>query len=144
MIGALRRRRARQAAARVDDCAAKAGALYDGGYNCAQAVLQASTGRSDPELLAMAEAFGGGIGASGCLCGAVTGGVMALGLKGQGTRSGEVILWEMPSRRRKRTLEHAGACVAFSPDGKTLATGSKSGGIALWDPNTGKLVKDLV
>lgn len=91
MIGALRRRRARQAAARVDDCAAKAGALYDGGYNCTQAVLQASTGRSDPELLAMAEAFGGGIGASGCLCGAVTGGVMALGLKGQGARSGELV-----------------------------------------------------
>ena len=91
MIGALRRRRARQAAARVDDCAAKAGALYDGGYNCTQSVLQASTGRSDPELLAMAEAFGGGIGASGCLCGAVTGGVMALGLKGQGARSGELV-----------------------------------------------------
>ena len=91
MIGALRRRRARQAAARVDDCAAKAGALYDGGYNCTQAVLQASTGRSDPELLAMAEAFGGGIGTSGCLCGAVTGGVMALGLRGQGARSGELV-----------------------------------------------------
>ena len=91
MIGALRRRRARQAAARVDDCAAKAGALYDGGYNCAHAVLQASTGRSDQELLAMAEAFGGGIGTSGCLCGAVTGGVMALGLKGQGARSGELV-----------------------------------------------------
>ena len=91
MIGALRRRRARQAAARVDDCAAKAGALYDGGYNCTQSVLQASTGRSDPELLAMAEAFGGGIGTSGCLCGAVTGGVMALGLWGQGARSGELV-----------------------------------------------------
>ena len=91
MIGALRRRRARQAAARVDDCAAKAGALYDGGYNCTQAVLQATTGRSDPELLAMAEAFGGGIGTSGCLCGAVPGGVMALGLKGQGARSGELV-----------------------------------------------------
>lgn len=91
MIGVLRRRRAQQTAAQVDDCAAKAGALYDGGYNCTQAVLQATTGRSDPELLAMAEAFGGGIGASGCLCGAVTGGVMALGLKGQGARSGELM-----------------------------------------------------
>ena len=91
MIGALRRRRAQQAAAQLVDCEGKAGALYDGGYNCAQAVLQAATGRSDPELLAMAEAFGGGIGASGCLCGAVTGGVMALGLKGQGERSGELV-----------------------------------------------------
>ena len=91
MIGALRRRRAQQAAAQVDDCATKAGALFDGGYNCTQAVLQAISGRNDPELLAMAKAFGGGIGASGCLCGAITGGVMALGLKGQGKRSGELV-----------------------------------------------------
>ena len=62
----------------------------------------------------------------------------------QGTRSGEVILWEMASGGRKRTLEHGCACVAFSPDGKALATGSKSGGIALWNPDTGKLLKDMV
>jgi len=91
MLGALRRRRAQQAAAMADNCAEKAGALFDGGYNCAQAVLQATTGRSDPELLAMAEAFGGGIGESGCLCGAVTGGVMALGLMGQGNGNGKLV-----------------------------------------------------
>ena len=62
----------------------------------------------------------------------------------QGTHRGEVILWEMASGRRKRTLEHGCACVAFSPDGKTLASGSKSGGIALWNSDTGKLLKDLV
>jgi C_GCAxxG_C_C family probable redox protein len=88
MLGALRRRRAQQAATKADNCAEKAGALFDGGYNCAQAVLQATTGRSDPELLAIAEAFGSGIGESGCLCGAVTGGVMALGLMGQGNGNG--------------------------------------------------------
>jgi C_GCAxxG_C_C family probable redox protein len=87
----LRRRRARKTAAGAGDSAAKAGLLFDGGYNCAQAVLQATTGRSDPELLAMAEAFGSGIGESGCLCGAVTGGVMALGLMGRGDRSGELV-----------------------------------------------------
>lgn len=91
MLGALRRRLAQQAAAMADNCAEKAGALFDGGYNCAQAVLQATTGRSDPELLAMAEAFGGGIGESGCLCGAVTGGVMALGLMGQGNGNGKLV-----------------------------------------------------
>ena len=91
MIGAFRKRRARQVAAAAVDCAAKAGALYDGGYNCAQSVLQATTGRSDPELLAMAEAFGAGIGASGCLCGAVTGGVMALSLSGQPERGGQLV-----------------------------------------------------
>ena len=91
MIAALRKRRARQAAAAAGNCAEKAGALFDGGYNCAQAVLQATTGRTDPELLQMAEAFGSGIGASGCLCGAVTGGVMALGLSGQSARGGELV-----------------------------------------------------
>jgi len=75
----------------ADESAEKAGVLFDGGYNCAQAVLQATTGRSDPELLAMAEAFGGGIGDSGCLCGAVTGGVMALGLEGRCDRSGALV-----------------------------------------------------
>lgn len=91
MLRNLRRRRARQAAAAIDNCAEKAGVLFDGGYNCAQAVLQATTGRSDSELLAMAEPFGGGIGKSGCLCGAVSGGVMALGLMGKGDRNGELV-----------------------------------------------------
>ena len=91
MFKALRRRRAQKAAASTVDCAEKAGALFDGGYNCAQAVLQATTGRDDPELLAMAEPFGGGIGKSGCLCGAVTGGVMALGLMGQGKNNAELV-----------------------------------------------------
>jgi C_GCAxxG_C_C family probable redox protein len=75
----------------MENCAEKAGLLFDGGYNCAQAVLQATTGRSDPEMLAMAKAFGGGIGESGCLCGAVTGGVMALGLLGAGERNGALV-----------------------------------------------------
>ncbi len=91
MFGRLRRRRATASAAQMGSCADKAGALFDGGYNCAQAVLQATTGRDDPELLTMAEAFGSGIGQSGCLCGAVTGGVMALGLLGQGERNGELV-----------------------------------------------------
>ncbi|TLM65931.1 MAG: C_GCAxxG_C_C family protein [Deltaproteobacteria bacterium] len=91
MIGVLRRGRAQQAATGLEDCAERAGVLYDGGYNCAQAVLQAVTGRSDPELLAMAKAFGGGIGKSGCLCGAVTGGVMALGLSGRPELGGRLV-----------------------------------------------------
>jgi C_GCAxxG_C_C family probable redox protein len=91
MIGALRRHHAQQVAARLEDCGEQAGVLYDGGYNCAQAVLQAATGRNDPELLAMAKAFGGGIGKSGCLCGAVSGGVMALGLSGKPELGGKLV-----------------------------------------------------
>jgi C_GCAxxG_C_C family probable redox protein len=72
----------------VRDCA---GRLFASGLNCAQAVLQSSAGVNDPDLMSMAKAFGGGIGNSKCLCGAISGGVMALGLKGKGGKSGELV-----------------------------------------------------
>lgn len=75
----------------LTDPGAEAGRLFDSGLNCAQAVLQATTGRSDSELLAMAKGFGAGIGGEKCLCGAVSGGVMALGLRGHPSRSGALV-----------------------------------------------------
>jgi C_GCAxxG_C_C family probable redox protein len=54
------------------------------GYNCAQSVLLAMfeywNGKNEliPKI---ATAFGGGIGRCGSVCGALTGGVMALGIK---------------------------------------------------------------
>ena len=69
------------------NAAERAGELFDRGYNCAQAVLQATTGREDPELVNLTEGFAGGIGNTGCLCGAITGGVMALGLAGKADAS---------------------------------------------------------
>ena len=69
----------------------RAGRLFDGGMNCAQAVLQATTGSDDPKMMEIARAFGGGIGGSRCLCGAVSGGVMALGLGGRRKRAGELV-----------------------------------------------------
>lgn len=72
----------------VRDCA---GRLFASGLNCAQAVLQATAGVDDPALMAIAKAFGGGIGNSKCLCGAISGGVMALGLKGKGGKSGDLV-----------------------------------------------------
>ncbi|PLX96758.1 MAG: hypothetical protein C0621_01445 [Desulfuromonas sp.] len=69
----------------------RAGRLFDAGYNCTQSVLQATSGIDDPAMMEMADAFGGGIGNSRCLCGAVTGGVMALGLRGKGKESGKLV-----------------------------------------------------
>jgi C_GCAxxG_C_C family probable redox protein len=54
------------------------------GYNCAQSVLSTmfEFWNGENELIPkIATAFGGGIGRCGSLCGALTGGVMALGIK---------------------------------------------------------------
>lgn len=69
----------------------EAGRLFASGRNCAEAVLQATAGVDDPQMLAMAKAFGGGIGGRKCLCGAISGGVMALGLRGRGKLGGRLV-----------------------------------------------------
>lgn len=84
-----------------------AGQLFDAGDNCAQAVLQATCPEVSSDLVKMASAFGSGIGESKCLCGAVSGGVMSLGLQGKGDRSGEVV---SGFRERNRTT----CCKALS------------------------------
>jgi C_GCAxxG_C_C family probable redox protein len=86
---------------------AKAGELFASGLNCAQAVLQATTGIDDPGVMGMAEPFGGGIGGSKCVCGALSGGVMALGLGGRGKQAPKLV--EAFKQRQRVTC-----CVALS------------------------------
>ncbi len=54
------------------------------GFNCAESVLQAIAeiaGLALPDAVRkIATPFGGGIGRTGCVCGGISGGVMALGL----------------------------------------------------------------
>jgi len=69
----------------------RAGQLFASGLNCAQAVLQACSGKDSPEMMAMAKGFGGGVGGSKCLCGAISGGVMALGLAGKDNRAAKLV-----------------------------------------------------
>ena len=62
----------------------KAVARFLEGYNCAQSVLLTmfEQWNGENELIPkIATAFGGGIGRCGSICGALTGGVMALGIK---------------------------------------------------------------
>lgn len=60
----------------------KAAQYHAGGYNCAQSVLAAMgeyTGLDEKTALALSAGFGGGL-RSGEVCGAISGGLMALGL----------------------------------------------------------------
>ena len=62
----------------------KAAKRFLEGYNCAQSVLLTMFEHWDGEsdlIPKIATAFGGGIGRCGSVCGALTGGVMALGIK---------------------------------------------------------------
>lgn len=55
---------------------------FNGGYNCAESVVLAFcevTGSCSGDLLPVATGFGGGIGRSGCVCGALAGANIALG-----------------------------------------------------------------
>jgi C_GCAxxG_C_C family probable redox protein len=62
----------------------KAAARFMEGFNCAQSVLATmfEYWNGENELIPkIAAAFGGGIGRCGSVCGALTGGVMALGIR---------------------------------------------------------------
>ncbi len=63
--------------------------LHGQAYNCAQAVFAAladEVGLDEETALRVAAAFGGGVGRSGLTCGAVTGAMLAIGLKHGRTR----------------------------------------------------------
>lgn len=66
------------------DVSAKALENFDSGYNCAESVLLAVSNepgcRSYECFPRIATGFGGGIARNGSLCGALAGGIMAIGL----------------------------------------------------------------
>jgi C_GCAxxG_C_C family probable redox protein len=69
---------------RGDEAYERASAYLLKGFNCAQSVLltmQELFGYPDDLVLKAATGFGGGIGNIGSLCGALSGGVMTIGLK---------------------------------------------------------------
>ena len=78
-----------------DDLAAvdRAEALFREGFSCSQAVLMAfapSGGMNDTQAALVASAFGGGMARHGWTCGALTGAMMALGLRAGYTTAQDV------------------------------------------------------
>ncbi len=57
-----------------------------------------------------------------------------------------VRLWDVATAKELRQLAHPGnvSSLAFSPDGKLLAVGDSTGSVHLWDPRTGKTVRQLL
>jgi C_GCAxxG_C_C family probable redox protein len=71
---------------------------FEEGFSCSQAVLAAFSDLFDLELdlaLKISQPFGGGIAHRGDICGAVTGAIMAIGLKHGRTRADDI-----PARER--------------------------------------------
>jgi C_GCAxxG_C_C family probable redox protein len=66
---------------------------FDQGFNCAQSVFAAFAsqfGMDESSMLKLSSLFGGGVARRGQVCGAVSGGLMALGLaRGADTPSGK-------------------------------------------------------
>ncbi|MDD2421362.1 MAG: C-GCAxxG-C-C family protein [Heliobacteriaceae bacterium] len=72
----------------------QAGDYFKNGANCAEAILltfrEASGTALPPEIMQIATGFGGGIGHAGCVCGALSGAIMVLGLyKGRTSLAGD-------------------------------------------------------
>lgn len=83
-----------QVDARIEEARKRAGGYFKEGYNCAEATLKTLNELLDlglvPGMEKMATVFGGGMGRAGCLCGALAGGNMALGLvKGRTSPAGD-------------------------------------------------------
>lgn len=68
----------------------KAGNYFKEGYNCAEAIFltfrEILAPEMDPAMIKLVTGFGSGVGESGCMCGALTGSVVALNMvKGRTT-----------------------------------------------------------
>jgi len=78
----------------------KAVQIFNDGYSCSQAVLAAYADDYGLDLdmaLKISGPFGGGIGSSGDICGALSGAAMVLGLEYRGTEAG-------PTEAKKQTM----------------------------------------
>lgn len=116
------------------DISQRAAALFDKGFNCAESVLMAvsnSLGIESDILPKIATPFGGGIGRRGSVCGAVSGGVMAIGLAygRMGVNDDKEKAYELALRFYERFEKEFGSVLCYdliecdlrTPEGKKKA-----------------------
>ena len=105
-------------------------ARFQDGYSCSQSVFSALAERWNisPEVsLRVAAGFGGGIGRSAGICGAVTGGIMSLGLaqpdiSPEANRSGKEKTYEVCRRFMREFEERNGSRVCSALMGCDIST----------------------
>ena len=100
------------------------------GYNCAQAVgsvFADDVGVPEEVILSAATGFGAGVGRTGGMCGAVSGGVITLGLLFGGTGPGEKeakdLTYDLTRRFATRFVEKNGSVSCTELLGCDLSTG---------------------
>jgi C_GCAxxG_C_C family probable redox protein len=94
---------------------AKAGNYFRQGYNCAESIFLTFRPHLAPELdeslVRLATPFGGGLGHAGCVCGALSGAIMMLGLT-KGRTSPETprdTAYDLAGEFQKRFINEFGA-----------------------------------
>jgi len=101
----------------------KAGAYFKEGYNCAEAIFltyrELLAPEMDPSMVKLMTGFGGGCGEAGCMCGALSGSIVALNmLKGRSSnRESRDEVYRLAKEFNERFAEKFGAtcCRALNP-----------------------------
>ncbi len=118
----------------------KAARYFDNGFNCSQSVLASfapALGLSEEESLRVASPFGGGMGRQQLTCGAVTGGLMALGLLyGKGLPD--------PESKKEETYRLTRSfCLAFRQQHGALSCRELLLDLDMNDPSDKRKIKEL-
>jgi C_GCAxxG_C_C family probable redox protein len=132
----------------------KASEMFSEGYNCSQAVLGvfAEDFGLDEELaLKVSSGFGGGIARGGDICGAVTGAIMALGLKyfspEADIQQSKMEVYKMVDDFKKRFIKRHSSIVCrelLGCDISTVKGAAKAAKLDLHNKVCKRLVKDAV
>lgn len=110
----------------MTDTGKKAEAVFLQNYNCSQAVFSTFAtlaGLDEKTALRVASPFGGGMARQGEVCGAVTGGLMALGLlRGTDTPASKEVIYRLSQEFMGRFKERHGSCLCRDLLGSDIST----------------------